>query len=358
MHVQEIYTYPIKSLRGVSVPSIAAKQAGFLYDRHFMLWDAEKSENMHIGLRSSLCLFTTRFTCMENPTELEVHYGLNHTFDRPDKPIERSPLTVPLKPDISGLKSVTVTMHFNSCTAYDMGQKYNEWFSDRVGYSVKLLYIGDYRRRILGNMGEGVKVHGNTWIYSTLTPVPMAIIIGYIALRAETMRTTWHIVAIAAFVISCILPFRQFQKLSGATKPGLTFADLAAYLVISNSSYDNVNSRLSGDEELDITKFRANIVVSGAKDAFEEDFWGELQIGEDITMKLTQNCARCSSLNVDYKTGKPGTTDAGKVLKILSKDRRVDPGTKWSPIFGRYGFITSPSGDKPTMRITVGDEVC
>jgi uncharacterized protein YcbX len=322
-----------------------------------MLWDVEKGENMHIGLRSSLCLFTTQFNSMENPTELEVHYGLDHPFDRPDRPIEKSPLMVPLKPDIHGLKSVTVTMHFNSCTAYDMGQKYNEWFSERLGCSVKLFYIGDYRRRILGNMGEGLKNPVNTWIYSALIPVPIAIIIGYISLTTEAMETTWRIVAIAAFVISCSLPLRQFQKLSRATKPGLTFADLAAYLVVSSSSFDNVNSRLSGDEALDITKFRANIVVSGAKDAFEEDFWSELQIGRDISMKLTQNCARCSSLNVDYKTGKPGTSDAGKVLKILSKDRRVDPGMKWSPIFGRYGFINSPSGDKPAIKIMVGDEV-
>lgn len=51
---------------------------------------------------------------MENLTELEVNYGLNYTFDRPGKIMERSPLMVSLKPDISGLKSVTVTMHLNS----------------------------------------------------------------------------------------------------------------------------------------------------------------------------------------------------------------------------------------------------
>ncbi|KAJ9424479.1 hypothetical protein QL093DRAFT_2078283 [Fusarium oxysporum] len=102
------------SHRGVSVPSIAALQTDFAWDRHFMLWDAKKSENMYIGLRSLLCLFTTRLKAMENPTELEVNHGLNHTFDRPAKIMERSPLMVSLKPDISGLKSVTVTMHLNS----------------------------------------------------------------------------------------------------------------------------------------------------------------------------------------------------------------------------------------------------
>ncbi|KAJ4171215.1 hypothetical protein NW754_007361 [Fusarium falciforme] len=108
---------------------------------------------------------------------------------------------------------------------------------------------------------------------------------------------------------------------------------------------------------MDITKFRANIVVSGANEAYEEDFWSQLRIGGNATMKLTQNCARCSSLNVDYATGKAGKTEAGKVLKKLSQDRRVDPGTKWSPIFGRYGFLAPASREAEVVVISVGDEV-
>lgn len=60
------------------------------------------------------------------------------------------------------------------------------------------------------------------------------------------------------------------------------------------------------------------------------------------------------SINIDYKTGAQGTGEAGKMLKMLSRDRRVDKGTKWSPIFGRYSFLHP---DSEGHEIEVGDEV-
>ena len=103
--------------------------------------------------------------------------------------------------------------------------------------------------------------------------------------------------------------------------------------------------------------------------AFEEDFWAELRITttnpdhrDAAKFHLTANCARCVSINVDYATGKPGTGDCGSVLKTLMKDRRVDKGVKYSPIFGRYGFLdrgsTSGSdGNNAGMCVRVGDRV-
>ncbi|KAH9826731.1 MOSC domain protein [Teratosphaeria destructans] len=106
-----------------------------------------------------------------------------------------------------------------------------------------------------------------------------------------------------------------------------------------------------------MAKFRPNIVVSGAAEAWEEDFWAELTIGGDggVVVYCEQNCGRCKSINIDYETGAavaPG--EAGRVLRVLSRDRRVDPGTKWSPVFGRYAFLDAASEG---ARIAVGDEV-
>jgi hypothetical protein len=42
------------------------------------------------------------------------------------------------------------------------------------------------------------------------------------------------------------------------------------------------------------------------------------------------------------------------VLKTLMKERRVDKGSKWSPIFGRYGFL---DGDDQGGEVRVGDDV-
>jgi glycine hydroxymethyltransferase len=147
------------------------------------------------------------------------------------------------------------------------------------------------------------------------------------------------------------------------------FADCAPFLVISQTSVEDVSGRLAGEEGVDVTKFRANIVVSGAERAFEEDFWAELEVSKNpesrdgdggvgvkgkVRLLLTGNCVRCSSLNVDFQTGKMGTGESGNVLKKLMKDRRVDRGAKFSPVFGRYSFL---GREGVGGRIRVGDEV-
>lgn len=100
----------------------------------------------------------------------------------------------------------------------------------------------------------------------------------------------------------------------------------------------------------DITKFRANIVVKGSPAAFDEDRWGELTFGTGAEIILTANCGRCVSLNVNHDTGEMGTGKAGGVLKLMMKDRRIDKGVKYSPIFGRYGFV-SRKGEGTVLRI-------
>ena len=110
---------------------------------------------------------------------------------------------------------------------------------------------------------------------------------------------------------------------------------------------------------MDIQKFRPNVVLTGSPVPWDEDYWGAIKIhcsndnGEGIDMPLTANCIRCTSINIDYDTGKPGEGEEGKMLKKLMGDRRVDKGAKYSPIFGRYGYLGKGLGK--TMNI--GDEV-
>jgi hypothetical protein len=69
---------------------------------------------------------------------------------------------------------------------------------------------------------------------------------------------------------------------------------------------------------------------------------------------MAHNCVRCKSINVDYETGKPGVGASGEILKRLQKDRRIDIGAKWSPVFGRYGFWGVGCEDEV---VRVGDRV-
>lgn len=42
------------------------------------------------------------------------------------------------------------------------------------------------------------------------------------------------------------------------------------------------------------------------------------------------------------------------MLKMLQKDRRIDKGAKYSPVFGRYSFVDAGSEG---VSVAVGDEV-
>ncbi|KAL2044099.1 hypothetical protein ABVK25_012475 [Lepraria finkii] len=66
---------------------------------------------------------------------------------------------------------------------------------------------------------------------------------------------------------------KQAEEENKMAREGITFADLASYLIITEESLQNVSARLPDGVEMDRTKFRPNIVVSGAGAAWEEDFW-------------------------------------------------------------------------------------
>lgn len=158
----------------------------------------------------------------------------------------------------------------------------------------------------------------------------------------------------------------------------ITLQDCAPYLVASTASVNAVTAimrrradgNLDRDYTMDVTKFRPNIVVTSDTDeqlqAWEEDFWAELSFapskadtpGTEVKIALTANCVRCSSINVDYSTGKFGAEGKGQVFKSLQKERRVDSGHKYSPVFGRYGFLDrGGNGAVGESVLSVGDEV-
>lgn len=184
-----------------------------------------------------------------------------------------------------------------------MGSKYNSWFSAKFGFPVVLAFWGGNARPVLGNLPGRP---------ANETPKPK---------NALTK-------ALASVPV--------LGSLLSANDYGIAFNDHAPFLVVNEASVKEVTSRIGQD--VDPTKFRPNIILKGSTAAWEEDFWAELQFSSGTKLSLTANCVRCASLNVDYNTGAPGKGKDGEVLKVLQKDRRVDPGSKYSPVFGRYGF--------------------
>lgn len=245
----------------------------------------------------------------------------------PSDPLQDQSLSVPLTPSADGLEGIAVDLHSSPVQGCRMPQEYSDWFSACFGFPVILVHIGSGRRSVLGTFAPGS------------------------AERKDQQASSWLPASIAAYV-----PWAGASPPTG-DKHWLTFTDCSPLLIASESSLADVSARLPASEPAQMHKFRPNIVLDGAGEApWAEDFWAELTLpSQQRTLLLTANCTRCTSLNVDYETGRPGKGESGTVLKKLMKDRRVDTGSKYSPVFGRYAFLDDPATGNFTIR--VGDEV-
>ncbi|KIH92318.1 mosc domain containing protein [Sporothrix brasiliensis 5110] len=442
MKVREIYVYPVKSLGGIALPAAELDAQGIRYDRRFMLMTTKRSKTgalhkMQLSSFPECALFSQEFAggdsqkkkgnSIKSKTKASgdvgdaviVHYHppeskpSSTSVDRAGaeknriimSPVQHPPLRIPLNPSIRTLRSLDVNLHGSPARGYRMGDPYDAWFSACFGFDVVLVYIGDGRRKVLGEtLKTGVKVRNRKREPNAATTTP---------------TTPWT--AFLSFVVSAwlsLLAVLGIRKKAPPEQdePWLTFSDCAPFLVTSQSSLRSVRARMSEGVDVPMYKFRPNIVVDGDGEAeWAEDYWGELTVrplskmdptassvsevpsltassspssrgsspaeldgAEDgasgpvgagsgpVRLVLTSNCTRCTSLNVDYKTGARAAGELGEVLGRLAKDRRVDRGNKYSPVFGRYAFLDPQGGDsggegddkdEDIVRIAVGDEV-
>jgi uncharacterized protein YcbX len=341
---QQIYIYPIKSLRPVSVESAAIGRYGFVNDRVFMLlkvhrdaetFDIVRFENMHISHFPKMGLFLTSLEAEDGPdfirpSKIVVRYTQpkSTSLEEPSREDANDHISIPLQPATQSLKNIQIDMHKSPTPAYNMGAYYNDWFSSRFCHEVILAFVGSHSRAVLGNLSPNA---------ARAIPAPQS-----------TTSSLFN-------SLSWIIPSPKPAAAEDEDNSRIAFQDCAHFLVVTTESLADVSARLPDGQTMDVTKFRPNIVLSGSNGgAWAEDYWGELAIGDDIVVPLTANCVRCQSINVNYATGAPGTDESGTVLKKLQKDRRVDAGAKYSPCFGRYGFR---SKDDIGKSVSVGMKV-
>ncbi|KAL6710569.1 hypothetical protein ACN47E_008617 [Coniothyrium glycines] len=315
MKISAIYIYPIKSLRAVTVTEAVATQYGFQHDRTFMLLKKTDDgyENLAVGRHPEM----TQFLQEINNGNLTVKFLATGVAER-----QRS-ITLPLVPETEKLEPIQVKMHDSPTSAFKMQDKYNAWFSECFGYETILVYIGDNKRSVLFQDMQ------------PLEPDPL------------TRFLEKHVPFAHDYV-------RKIMGLHQKEQWKITFADCAPYLICSETSLEDVSSRLPDGEEMDMTKFRPNIVIKGAFEPYQEDYWGRLKINNNAEIIMAHNCVRCQSITVDYATGKKSEGALGDIWKKLQHDRRIDIGAKWSPVFGRYSFW-DPKYKSETLKI--GDRV-
>lgn len=272
-------------------------------------------------------------------------------------------------------------MHQSPTLAYRMPDTFGEFFSNVFGFDVVLCYLGAgdaaQPRPVLGNVAPNA---------GSVNEHRMALLEQRRRAREKkgwlgTVLGSWAPGAPGADENAEDEQPGDLDELmedEKETRYDLTFADCAPYLLASLTSLSDVAGRLPSPEgaNLDVARFRPNLVIAGAAEKWEEDFWGEVGVlpcegveagvkggmkgkkaqAEKCRFQLTANCVRCASLNVDYATGE----QTGTVLKSLQKDRRVDRGQRYAPVFGRYGFLDAggeEGNDGSGVPVSVGDRV-
>ncbi|GAA5949605.1 hypothetical protein JCM21900_002466 [Sporobolomyces salmonicolor] len=194
-----------------------------------------------------------------------------------------SRFSILLDPPTSGRAQVEVDMYGSKTLAYDVGEEAARFFTGVAGKETRLLFLseGEGGREVLGSISQG-------------------------------------------------------------KDSGISFQDCASYMIASSASLTAFSGALR--REMPIIPLRPNILVGPASESsglkpWTEDYWAELRVAGGAVFRLTSNCVRCISLNIDYSTGKR-LTGSNLPLTVLSKDRKVDEGSK-SPVFGRYAFSES-----------------
>jgi len=121
------------------------------------------------------------------------------------------------------------------------------------------------------------------------------------------------------------------EKHGGLKDETLAFADQAPILLVSKASLEDLNTRATS--EIKMQQFRPNIVISGVK-AGEEDQWKRIQIGQDVRLRLIQQCERCI-----FTTINPVSLEKdprGEPLRTLSKYRL---NAKKNAVFGMHAVV-------------------
>lgn len=132
---------------------------------------------------------------------------------------------------------------------------------------------------------------------------------------------------------------RQVDNKYAHDKEIVGFADAYPFLLIGQSSLDELNSRL--EIKLPMNRFRPNLVFSGGE-PFDEDRIKSFAIG-DITFYPVKPCARCIVTTIDQENAATNV----EPLKTLATYRTINN----KVMFGQ-NIIHRGSGT-----IKVGDEL-
>lgn len=240
--LSDIWIYPVKSLQGLRLSNAVIDRRGFKWDRHWMLVD---SDGLFVTQRQKpqMALFTV---------SLEHEHLLVSFPKKKDLQIELNQLT--------GQK-LNVTVWQDSVNADLVGEKADQWFSDCLGETVRLVKMPDEVQRQVD---------------------------------------------------------QDYAKPDDQTG----FSDGFPFLMLSRASIDDLNNRIDDKAQLmTVKRFRPNLVINGVE-AYAEDNWHKITIG-DINFRVVKPCSRCAITTVNPETAVKGSEPLLTLAKYRREGNKV-----------------------------------
>lgn len=298
--IVDLRVYPIKSCRGVSVPSTFLTRKGLEFDRQWMFVNAPDNKFVTIRDISELTLIDTGFTSSPNandPGETDAEDNLDLVISVRDQPSTR--ISIPARPT-------------------------NDWLERNTSLEQVEIW----------------KVKTDAWVYSAALTNPITSSL----VPEKELRLVYK------------GPTARILRGNGAPselgrEESTNFPDVLPLQIANAASMVELNSRLKArsQNEITIERFRPNIIVRGGigdnLPAWEEDGWktvrvvnGAPQSGtvlrsgpSTLDIDVVARCGRCQVPNVD-----PATSEKNKhePWDTLYSYRRVDEGLKYKPCFG------------------------
>jgi len=132
LQVSHLFIYPVKSLGGISKAAVQLCPTGFEFDRRWMLVD---NDNMFISQR------THPQMVLLHTAQTEEGFVVSKYND--------AALSILIPFTGTATKKIKVTVWDDVCEAVEVSSLHNEWFSDMLNVSCKLVYMPDDTLRLV-----------------------------------------------------------------------------------------------------------------------------------------------------------------------------------------------------------------
>ncbi|KAL7499074.1 hypothetical protein ACHAWT_006973 [Skeletonema menzelii] len=311
--VQELYIYPIKSCGEIRLSNSAkVTPIGFEHDRILQVVSRVDTKDSPLDPDWSFCtprekrcekLFHVqpKLIIDESNTTTTLELSSKHVDNsfklRLEEVLSRfgSPVTMPM---------YCKTMGWASAMLEDCGYNVGKWLEDATGITgCRLVSIGKHYSRV-------VKVNPK---------------------QGDEVPMIHH----------------EHAGVLSSSPPWTSLADEAPFLLTTRSSLEDLNKRLGKGKQVDMRRFRPNIVIDGLQ-PWEEDSLKRIRIGA-VEFHVWQRCGRCTMTTIDRDT----LERCGEPLATLGNFRERENGQR---NFGMH-LIPARPWELKQARVFVGDEV-